>query len=78
MGKGMGKGKLKRALEYGQWYGIRVREKDKGMGLLERGIGKAVASVLDKGKGQEHGKCGWERAWNRDIGKGMSCGKDMG
>ena len=38
----------------------------KGIGLWEEGVGKCI--------GQEHGK--W--AWGRDIGKGMSCGKDMG
>ena len=46
----------------------------KGIGLWEEGVGKDVASVLDKGMGNVHGT----RAWGRDIGKGMSCGKDMG
>ena len=33
----------------------------KGIGLCERGMGKDVASVLDKGRGQVHGKCAWEK-----------------
>ena len=37
-----------------------------------------VASVSDKGRGQIHGKCAWERACGRGIGKGMSYGEDMG